>query len=171
MHFISQPQATKIGFCVELILLAVLTLAFLPGCKRSAANAKGVISKSQGNEEIAYKDETGAEVHYAGGTATVSLPAGFPNDVPLYPKAIPVQTRIKIPTVCVLLNTSDSAAQVKAFYLESLKENGWKTKTSPTTDIMIEGVKDGGDVKEGRKLTVLISEKTGGSQFSLTLSM
>lgn len=148
------------------IFLVVLTLVFLPGCKRSATeNAKGAIPKSQGGEEIAYKDETGAEVHYAGGTAPVSLPVGFPNDVPLYPKAIPTQTQTKASTVCVLLDTSDSAAKVRAFYAETLKENGWKIKIDDiATDVRIEGS------KEGRKLTVLMSKKSGGAQFSLTLA-
>jgi hypothetical protein len=154
-------------FGVAFGLFAVLMLAFLPGCKRSAAeNARDAGSKSQGGEEIAFKYETtGAEGHYAGGTAPVSWPAGFPNDVPLYPKAIPTQTQTKAATVCVLLNTSDSTARVKAFYLEKMKENSWKTTTAATaTDVMIEGV------KEGRKLTVLISETSGGARFSLTLA-
>jgi hypothetical protein len=166
-HFFSHSQATKAGFGIKFILVAVLIMAFCPGCKRSAAeNANDADwKKSHGGEEIAFKYGTGAEGHYAGGTAPVILPPGFPNDVPLYPKAIPTQTQTTPPPVCVLLNTSDSAAKVKAFYLEKMKENGWKIKIAATaTDTMLEGV------KEDRKLTVLISKKSGGTQFSLTIA-
>ena len=165
-RFFSQLQAAKIGFGVQLVLLAVLAIGFCAGCKRSAAeNAKNAVSQSREGEEIEFKDETGGEVHYAGGKAPVTLPSGFPTDVPLYPKAIPIQTRTKTPSVCVLLNTPDAAARVKAFYLEKMKENGWKLETDTATAdaVMLVGV------KKDRKLIVLISEESGGAQFSLTI--
>jgi hypothetical protein len=150
----------------SLVLLTLLAVVVSPGCKPAVVEkSKPAAEKSFVGQELVYKDESGAEVRFAGGTAPVSLPLTFPSDVPLYPKAVPVQTRIKAPTVCVFLNTPDSAAKVKAFYEEKLKENGWKTKIAGTkTDALLDAV------KEGRKLQVLIPEKEKNVQYSVTLA-
>ena len=66
----------------------------------------------------------------------------------------------------VTLSTTDPLEKVVAFYKKQLKEKDWELKT--TTEMSQISMLDG--EKEGRKLTVLISEKSDETSISLTVS-
>ena len=152
--------------------LLLLIVALQPGCKRSTTVAEpeksDKVAAAQNGDaaEITYKTEEGEVVDYAGGKKAVALPANFPADVPVYPKAMPVMTKTGDTKMTVFLNTPDSLQKVGTFYKEQLKEKGWQIKPIPDTPkvLVLEGE------KEGRKLTVFITENPKETVVQLVVS-
>jgi hypothetical protein len=122
--------ASCVGIAM-LLLVAVLQI----GCKRSTEQSttvvgpngqKVTVTKNGEAEEISFKGMNGQETHFAGGDKNVALPAGFPTDVAIYPKATVALSSTVNESMTVMLKTADSVDKAKAFYDKSLKENGWK---------------------------------------------
>jgi hypothetical protein len=115
--------------------------------------------------EVAFKGIHGEDIRSAVGKGGVALPASFPVDVAVYPKATPITVATVNKETTVILTTSDPRQKVVAFYKDKMKENGWKSKSA--TDMpqvsMIEGE------KAGRVMVVLISETSDG-KVQITLS-
>jgi len=56
---------------------------------------------------------------------SLSLPKGFPSDIPLYPGARVRQTIVRPQLTTVELETADDFSKVMAFYKKALPESGW----------------------------------------------
>ncbi len=109
----------------------LLVLVLQAGCKRSTTvvgpkGGKTTLTNGGKGAELVYKDMNGADVHFAGGKTPVALPADFPSDVAIYPKAMPIRTATSDKETRVDLTTPDSVQDVEAFYKKRLKEDGWR---------------------------------------------
>jgi len=153
-----------------LLLLMVLLQA---GCRRSTEPSttvvgpkgeKGTVAKGDTDAELAYKGINGEEVHYAGGKQAVALPADFPADVAIYPKAMPVRTATSDKETRVDLTTADSAQDVEAFYRKTLKKDGWKLDNTIKVPQYLKAT------KEGRTLSVDISTQSGETTIHLSVA-
>ena len=164
LRLVKRTSCLGMGLLLLIVMLQV-------GCKRSTTvvgqkGEKATVTQEGDNIEVAFKGQNGEIVHFAGGKNAVALPAEFPADVAIYPKAIPVTTSTAGTEMTVMFRTSDSLQKVVVFYKAQLKEKGWKIKTA--TDIpeasMLEGEKD------GRKLTVWTAEQQDGTIINLVVS-
>lgn len=127
------------------------------GCGRREV-APGVTVDKQGGQ-VTIKTKDGGVV--VGGT--VSLPKGFPADVPIYPggkleSALTVQNAFQ-----VTFTTSDPFAKVLSFYEEKMK--GWKSVAQQNTA-------EGGTQiwqQEGRTVTLNAAPADGKTSVSLSV--
>lgn len=92
------------------------------------------------------------------GSNTITLPADFPADVPLYPAATPtkyISTRSgRTSTTLVVDGPPESA---KSYYPGALESEGWEIKTNGASDeLMIVSA-----LKDGRRLQVTVSVENG----------
>ena len=66
---------------------------------------------------------------------TTELPADFPADVPLYPGAEVIQSRISADEgTTVTLSVGDDVGKVVSFYADGLAAEGWSTDIKRTPD-------------------------------------
>jgi hypothetical protein len=162
LWFIRSARCIGIG----LLLLA----AVLPsGCKRSTTivGPKGEkVTMTKDGGEVSFKGQNGEEVHFAGGKKDVALPADFPSDVAIYPKATVALSSTADQGMTVMLHTADSAEKAKTFYDEKLKKDGWKIENTLNTPAgaMMVGSKD------GRTLTVLVASDSDKTSIHLTVT-
>ena len=148
--------------------MLLLALALQAGCGRSRTytDSEGqttTVTQKGKSTEMTFKGKDGAEAHVGQG---VALPDDFPKDVAIYPKAnVFASTKDKNGTTSVVLEITDSAAQVMAFYKEKLKENGWsiENEMNMAGTAMVEGAKD------GRKLMMTASGGSGKTMATLVL--
>ncbi len=94
----------------------------------------------------------GQKIAIAGQEGEVTLPKGFPEDVPVYEGATPVNTAEIPDGTLVVLTTSDPLAAVAGFYKERLKAEGWEQQGAaeePESVTLVNG-------KEGRELIVAV---------------
>ena len=116
------------------------------------------------NSEVTLKGKEGEEAHVASEAVSVPLPDGFPSDIAIYPKAtVSGSTKTESGAMSVILKTGDDAEQVKKFYDEQLKQDGWTVEnTTKDGDAMILEV-----AKEGHKLGLTVHRN--GEQTLVTL--
>jgi hypothetical protein len=164
-HGIIRQLATSAGY-VGIGLLLVLALQ--AGCKRSATVAepkggKSANANGRNDEVFGYKSVSGEDVQFAGGKKAVPLPAGFPADVALYPKAMPVMTAVIHKQTRVDLTTAASRQDVEAFYGKKLQQDGWKIDGKIKVPHYLKAT------KRGRTLSVDISAQSGETTIHLSL--
>jgi hypothetical protein len=136
--------------------MLLLTLAFQPGCKRSTTvgpkGEKGTVTKGA-EDTVNFKGMNGEDVRSSTSKRGVALPADFPSDIAIYPKATPMTVATIGKETTVILTTPDSREKVVAFYKDKMKQNGWKSQSS--TDMPQISMFQ--SEKAGRTWTVLIS--------------
>lgn len=90
----------------------------------------------------------------------------LPQDVPIYPSALPISSMTS-PTRGTIVNLSsqDGVDLVSAWYGKELPERGWllETQTGAANSHLVTAV------KQGRKATVLITGNPSGAQILLTV--
>jgi hypothetical protein len=153
---------------VRMILaVAMAACISLAGCKPSTAvgpsGAKTKSATKAVDEEVPFKSITGEEVHFAGGKP-VALPADFPADVAIYPKATVVRWSKGNEGIGASLKTADSAKDAEAFYRESLKKDGWELDKKVKVPRFLKAT------KQGRTLSVDISTQSGETTIDLTIA-
>jgi hypothetical protein len=156
---------------IEAMVCAILAAALLActsaSCRRSSAvdNAGGENTKAAKghDEEVVFKSGSGEEVHFAGGKP-VALPAEFPTDVPMYPKATIVRWSKGTDGIGARLTTPDPLKDVEAFYRESLKKDGWQLDKKVKVPQFLKAT------KQGRTLSVDISSQSGETTVDLTIA-
>jgi len=97
--------------------------------------------------------------------ADVSLPADFPNDVPIPPKAKPTATNKTARMTSVTLETAEPVSEVVAFYQTALDARGWEVQAST-------GTANGaviGATKQNRTLNVMV--RKGPTDTIITLDL
>jgi hypothetical protein len=162
------PRLTRLAsyVCLGLLLFAVV---FQPGCRRSTTvgpkGEKVTVTKGAEGAEVAFKGINGEDVRSSTSKRGVALPADFPTDIAIYPKATPMTVAIVGKETTVILTTPDSREKVVAFYKDKMKQNGWKSQSS--TDMPQISMFQ--SAKAGRTWTVLISASPEGS-VQITLS-
>jgi len=115
--------------------LLTLILAFSIGCGRPTTatgpeGEKATVRQDGDGAGITIEGKQGEKVQIAAGEAGVSLPDGFPKDVPVYPGATVIASATAKNMMNVSLQTTDQPQQVKTFYQEKLKQNGWETQST-----------------------------------------
>jgi hypothetical protein len=123
--------------------LAVITAACGPGSQTQAekdrqaeeyAKSFGVDAQvttgADGTKSIAIDRSAGGVT--AQGGSNLTLPAGFPSDIPMYPQ-LNVFTSGQLPGAGFMVQgqTSDSVDQVAAFYVEQMRSSGWTHEPPP----------------------------------------
>ncbi len=116
---------------VCVLCLAVLVLAPLTGCgaavQKAAEKATGVDVNNDGNK-VTITGNEGDKVEMQGGD-DVSLPDGFPKDVPLYEGAKLIMSNSYTTdgntAYTAVYETSDDVATVHAWYKDALPKAGW----------------------------------------------
>ncbi len=145
----------------------MLLLAVQSGCKRRSTTIVGPngekFSASKAGADFTYKGMDGEEVHFAGGKTPVALPADFPADVALYPKAMPIRTATSDTETRVDLTTVDSVGDVEAFYAKRLKKDGWKIDSTIRVPHYLKATKD------RRTLSVDVATQAGETLIHLSL--
>jgi hypothetical protein len=152
--------------------LGLLILALAAGCGRSnsttAVGPKGdekvTVTREGDVTKVTAKGEHGEEIKAASGS-DVSLPEGFPDDVPIYPKATILSSVTVGDTMTVSLRTSGSAKDVETFYKQKLKDGGWESKSS----LDMPQMKMLQAAKKRRTLNVVISAESDHTIISLSV--
>ena len=109
-------------------------------------------------------DETGLEAALEG---DISIPTGFPKDVPMYPGAVPTATMSSEGQgTLVTFDSNDEPQRVFDFYEEQLIDNGWSIESSATmgSQWMLSAVKD------DRKAHISIAGAKAGSQIGVAIA-
>jgi hypothetical protein len=164
-------ERRKHRWSIEAMVCAILAAALLActsaSCRRSstAGNTSGDKTKAAAknhDEEVPFKSISGEEVHFAGGKP-VALPADFPTDVPMYPKATIVRWSKGGDGMGARLTTPDPLKDVEAFYRESLKKDGWELDKKLKVPHFLKAT------KQGRTLSVDVSSQSGETTVDLTI--
>jgi hypothetical protein len=164
----------RLASCLGMGLL-LLIVVLQAGCKRSTEKPttfvgprgeRATVTKDGDDTELAYKGIHGEDIRSATGKKGVALPANFPADVAVYPKATIAMAVTTDKEITVILSTTDSIQKVGAFYKGKLKDKGWKSNMASDAPqlSMLEGE------KEGRKLVVFMIEKPEGTSIQLVVS-
>ena len=140
-------------------LLAFSLLCAGAGCSRShtLTTADGKLSYQDKGKGAGTLTVTGKD----GKTATMSfnenkVPDDYPKDVPIYSPAKVVMAQ-SVPDKNarnLMLESSDGADKIAAFYKNGLEANGWKTETSMATG----GLTMYTATKDQRELTLQITD-------------
>ena len=96
---------------------------------------------------------------------TTELPADFPSDVPLYPDAEVVQSRVSADEgTAVTLSVGDDVEKVTSFYADSLAAEGWSTdiKASPNVSAIFAD-------KTERRVAIMVRRTDEGTQVNLII--
>lgn len=130
----------------------------------SGCGPKTTVSDNQGNQVTFDKDKKTADFNVTApdGTKThatvgenVTLPADFPSDAAVYPKAKLLMASSSKDLVQVLFKTTDPAKDVTAFYQKQLKDNGWEIDNTMDmgTGTLLQ------TRKENRRQTLMINQE------------
>jgi hypothetical protein len=151
--------------------LLILILGFWTGCGRSTTvtspeGDKTTVTQDRDGVGITVEGKAGEKLRIAAGEAGVSLPNGFPKDVPVYPGATIAVSATTQDMINVSLQTTDQPQEVKAFYQEKLKQNGWQTQSTLNIPqgTMLHATKD------GRTQTVTIGRDEDKTVISLVVT-
>jgi len=120
------------------VSLLVLLAGSLEGCGRSDTvidtdGTTATVTKRGDGVDVTVKGPDGGTVRVASGEEGVSVPEGFPKDVPLYPGAIVTTAATVQNAMNVVLKTKDPISKVTSFYKEKMKDNGWEIQTAVDT--------------------------------------
>jgi hypothetical protein len=99
--------------------------------------------------------------------STVSLPKGYPEDVPSYPGATPVASNQDGDEgMIVAFQSPDDSDRVFAFYKDELPRKGWQIEGEMSSEgqhMLIAG-------KEKRKASILLSSEDGKTEITVTVT-
>jgi len=164
IHYMAYRQL--VGFVASasrpVAALALVILILSAGCGRSpsGANAK----KNGSDADVTYKSKHGEEEPVATGEL-LRKQLWITEDVAVYPNSRFLGGTGSGASL-VGLATADPADKVEAFYRKKVKEDGWSVKSSTNTDRKWRLEAEKG---ERRKLTVVVSSKSGRTLIDLTL--
>ena len=118
--------------------------------------------------EIRYEGQTeSGEKFVAQMGGNVTLPANFPEDVPLYPDAVPFSAmETGGGTTLLSLDTDKPAPKVYEFYKEKLPASGWKIDN----ELNVGGQRVLTAIKGDRKAVVQIESTEKGARIGFLLS-
>ena len=117
--------------------------------------------------EIRYEGQTGSgEKYVAQLGGNVMLPANFPEDLPLYPDAVPFAAmETGGGTTIVSLDSDKQAPEVYRFYKEQLPASGWKIEN----EVNVGGQRVLTTIKGDRKAVVQIESTEKGARIGFVL--
>ena len=115
------------------LLLAVAL--FSMGCGRSKTSTgpdgeTTTVTKKGDNVDVTFTGKNDDKLQITSSEKGVALPDNFPKDAPIYPDAKATMSTTIPNGFMVMLETNDSLEQVKEFYEDKLKLEGWETETS-----------------------------------------
>lgn len=140
--------------------ILVLSMLSLPvGCGRPSGSEpdNGMIPPSPNGSEPRSTTAISGDRQADSADKKVALPEKFPLDVPIPPDAKPTGSHKTDKLTTVTLETSDSMAEVVAYYQSALKANGWTIEASTAT----ESGSVLGAVKQKRTLTIMTHRGEG----------
>jgi hypothetical protein len=122
------------------------------------------VTESGKNTEVTVEGKDGAKVRLSSG-GNVSLPEGFPKDVPIYPGSTVTLSVSTKEGVQVGLKTADAPAKVADFYKAQLKSQGWEIETTLDSEqgSMLVGK------KQKTTVTAMVNSDSGGTMIMLTV--
>jgi len=161
-------------FCV--LCVAVLALTSLVGCQaaaRKVAEKATGVSVNEDSGKVVVTGKEGEKVEIQGGD-TVSLPEGFPKDVPTYENATlkvsnSMTTEGKT-TYSVSYETSDDVDTVHAWYKDALPKNGWALEGDVVNNANGQSMAILGGKKGEAALNVSVISGTDGSKTTISLT-
>jgi len=109
---------------LRICLVAACAVVSLAGCG-SRTVAPGVTASEDG--EKVTLNTPGGKTEFTTGSTNVELPDGFPDDMPLYPRAIVKVASETAGMTLVSLETSDSMKQVWDYYNKEFDDKKWQT--------------------------------------------
>jgi|GEM_PF-992260 len=141
---------------------------FIYGLSR-ATNEAGINSLDTKNGSISV---TGKDGETASIGKSISIPSGFPSDVPIYKPSDVIFATSSKNDYNVSLLTSDTEAQVSDYYTKQLASNGWVSKSSNGA-IVFEGGSISSLEKGDNVLAIFIvrDSKNNGEKTSITISV
>ena len=115
---------SAIVISVILTLIGLLTMLIFVLAIGKAANETGIngVDTKNGSISVTGKDGETATIG-----KSVSIPSGFPSDVPIYKPSDVIFAKIVDDTYVVKLLSTDSEAKVSDYYSKQLSSNGWVT--------------------------------------------
>jgi hypothetical protein len=141
---------------VVLTLIGMLTLLIFVLAIGKAANETGINGLDTKNGSISV---TGKDGETATIGKSVSLPSGFPSDVPIYKPSDVIVATSNDGKYSVSLLTSDSETKVSDYYTKQLASNGWVAPQGGG-DIRYEGGMISNLEKDGNVLGLIIAANT-----------
>jgi hypothetical protein len=149
------------------------------GCGRKPAESvtekliERAIEKGQGGDAKVDISEQGMTIKtkegefVAGQGEAVKLPADFPGDVFVYPKAKPIVTAKTATGFMVHFQTADAVEQIIARYGEEMAAKGWEQESSmnsPQSSMLR-------FTKENRTAALVVTRQDQNSRLMLTVSV
>jgi hypothetical protein len=163
------------------LLAATVILALGPGCKKATEEAIESAIESQaarhgsdadveiGNESFSMQvqGKDGQQTMQIGEDA--DLPAGFPEDVPLYPNwtILIAHSQEQNSVFMIQAKSEDPLPQVAEFFTEHVPQNGWE-ETSGTSQG--EKMKIVQYAKEDRTLSIVLNTAEKGTGVNVTVA-
>lgn len=147
----------------------VIASCVLPGCRRSTTyvtedGTRAEVTRSGNQTDVTIEGKDGAKMVFSTG-GEVSLPDGFPKDVPLYPGASTMFSATTPQGMQVGLKTKDGVDKVVRFYQEKIKAADWQIDTSMNSQ-------EGGMLsakKASNTLLVTVTGESDGTQIVLVI--
>jgi hypothetical protein len=110
-------------------LLIAAAMVVAAGCSKTITRSSGgkeVSIERKGDQvNVALRGRSGDQVNLQVGGASMELPADFPTDVPIFPKAVVRMTNTQARHRLLALMIPASVADGLAFYQGELKKQGW----------------------------------------------
>ncbi len=129
MNTIRRRATSVASTCTALAFAAALAAA-AAGCGREERTVRvdgGDVTIHEDGDEVEVRGETGGGAIEGRFGEDVSLPEGFPDDVPIYPGATVVGSMQAAESGrMVTLRTADAPDRVQDFYRERLAGGGWE---------------------------------------------
>lgn len=116
-------------------LMLVALACLVAGCRKSTTytapdGIRATVTQGGNGTEVVIQGKDGATMRIAENGAGVSLPDGFPKDVPIYKGAVVVTSVDTKEGKQVSLRTPDALGKVVDFYKAELAKNGWEVESS-----------------------------------------
>lgn len=127
---------------------------------------KMTVTQEGTRSNITIEGPDGQKLQFAGEKDSLKLPDGFPDDVPVYPKARVIGTSTDKHAMVVTLETGDVLSDVSKFYTEKLKANGWEINVTYNTEenTMLSAT------KQRRSCTAVAGKTSTGTAVTLTVA-
>jgi len=114
------------------LLLIAAAMVVAAGCRKTITRSSGgkeVSIERKGDQvNVALRNGSGDQVNLQVGAASMELPADFPTDVPIFPKAVVRMTNTQAKHRLLGLVIPASVAEGLAFYQDELKKQGWTVR-------------------------------------------
>lgn len=120
-------------------MLLILTIGLWIGCSRSTTvttseGEKVTVTEKGDGAKIKVEGKEGQGATFEASETGVSLPKGFPTDVPIYPgSTTTTSATMGDKTIFASLKTGDDVKKVMEFYEAQLQQKGWEIQTKVDT--------------------------------------